>query len=109
VKGRRHVKRAPVIVSLMLIFACGVQRPPADAGGAEIYSMLCDNCHGPDLEGRVGLGPSLGPGSNSSGLPDSFLETTIEHGRGRMPSFSTVLSDEQMARLIEHIRQVQQQ
>ncbi|MGH8945807.1 MAG: c-type cytochrome [Acidimicrobiia bacterium] len=102
------MKRAPVIVSIMLLFACGVQRPPADASGAEIYSMLCANCHGAGLEGGR-IGPSLGPGSNSAGLPDSFLETTIEHGRGRMPSFSTVLSDQQMARLIEHIRQVQQQ
>lgn len=89
-----------------LVGACGIGRPPADASGAEIYSMLCANCHGADLEGRVG--PPIGPGSNSAGLPDSFLETTIEHGRGRMPSFSTVLSDDQMGRLIDYIRQVQQ-
>ena len=100
------MKTAPVIASIMLIFACGVQRPPADATGAEIYSMLCSNCHGPDLEG--GIGPPLGPGSNTATRPDSFLETTIIHGRGRMPSFSSSLSDQQLALLIAHIRQVQE-
>lgn len=97
--------RALVVATIMVLVACGVERPAPDATGAEIYSMLCANCHGAGLEGRIG--PPLGPGSNSAGQPDSFLETTIEHGRGRMPSFSNVLSDEQMERLIEHIREVQ--
>lgn len=99
-------RRWPVIAAVALLSACGVGRPPEDAAGAEIYSMLCTNCHGADLEG--GIGPPLGPGSNSADQPDSFLETTIEHGRGRMPSFSSVLSDDQLGRLIDYIRQVQQ-
>jgi mono/diheme cytochrome c family protein len=91
---------------LTLLPACAVGRPPEDATGAEIYSNLCANCHGDGMEG--GIGPPLGPGSNSADRPDSFLETTIEHGRGRMPSFSSTLSDEQLARLIDHIREVQE-
>jgi len=100
------VRRALAAVLLPLLVSCSVGRPPEDATGAEIYSMLCANCHGPDLEG--GIGPPLGPGSNAVTRPDSFLETTIIHGRGRMPSFSSSLSDQQLASLIDHIRQVQE-
>jgi mono/diheme cytochrome c family protein len=100
------VRKLPIFALIALLGGCGVGRPPDDADGAEIYSMLCANCHGADLEGRVG--PALGAGSNSADLPDSFLEITIEHGRGRMPSFSTVLSDDQMEKLIDYIRHVQQ-
>jgi mono/diheme cytochrome c family protein len=101
------VRRALVTAALVaaLLPACSVGRPPEDATGVEIYSMLCANCHGDDLEG--GIGPPLGPGSNSSDRPDSFLETTIEHGRGRMPSFESSLDEDQLDRLIDYIREVQ--
>jgi cytochrome c551 len=90
---------------LLLLVACSVGRPEPDATGEEIYRQLCSNCHGEDLSG--GVGPPLGPGSNSSTQPDSFLLVTIEHGRGRMPSFSTTLDEEQMQRLVEYIRSEQ--
>jgi len=92
-------------VGLLLVTACSVARPADDATGEEIYQQLCSNCHDDDLSG--GLGPALGPESNSAGQPDEFLEITIIHGRGRMPSFSSSLSDAQLKRLIGHIREVQ--
>jgi len=92
-------------VALLLVGACSVARPADDATGEKIYQQLCSNCHGGDLAG--GLGPPLGPGSNSADQPDEFLEITILHGRGRMPSFSSSLDGEQLARLIGYIREVQ--
>lgn len=91
---------------IALLSACSVSRPSDDATGSQIYSMLCSNCHGDQLEG--GIGPPLGPGSNSADQPDSFLETTIEHGRGRMPSFDSSLDQDQLVRLIGYIREVQE-
>lgn len=90
---------------LVLASACSVSRPAEDATGEEIYALLCANCHGGDLEG--GLGGALGPGSNSADRPDDFLEVSIVHGRGRMPSFASSLNDEQVQRLIEFIREKQ--
>lgn len=86
--------------------ACGVSRPPADADGAEIYTLLCANCHGADLSG--GIGPPLGPGSPSADHPDTFLEVAIMRGRGRMPSFSSSLDQDQLTRLVVYIREVQE-
>ena len=94
------------IGALLLVSACSVARPPPDATGEEIYQMLCTNCHGDDLSG--GIGPAIGPGSESARQPDAFLEVTILHGRGRMPSFDSSLDDAQLDRLIRYIREKQE-
>jgi mono/diheme cytochrome c family protein len=70
-----------------------------------MYLQLCSNCHGAELQG--GLGPALGPGSNAAVQPDEFLRVSITEGRGRMPSFSSTLSDPQIQRLIAYLRQEQ--
>ena len=90
--------------AVLILTGC-VARPPADASGAQIYEQVCSNCHGSDLSG--GIGPSLGDGSNASSEDDAFLELTITRGRGRMPSFQNTLSDEQIERVIDFIRDQQ--
>ena len=91
------------VISLSLA-AC-VGRPASDASGEEIYLQLCSNCHGASAAG--GIGPSLRSGSDAEQQPDEFLRVTITQGRGRMPSFASVLDDQQIDRLIGHIREVQ--
>lgn len=90
----------------LILSACSFGEPAEGATGEEIYQELCASCHGGDLGGAVG--PPLGPGSNSSDQPDEFLEVTITSGRGRMPSFSSTLDQEQLDRLIGYIRTEQQ-
>lgn len=99
--------RALGIVLILVLSACGVGQPSESASGAEIYNQLCANCHGADLGG--GLGPPLGPDSNSADRPDEFLEIAILNGRGSMPSFSSSLDEEQLDRLIGYLREVQQE
>jgi mono/diheme cytochrome c family protein len=83
-----------------------VERPPADASGAEIYEAVCARCHGEDLSG--GIGPPIGPESNAAAQDDDFLRLTITAGRGRMPSFRNTLSTQQIERVIEHLRSEQE-
>ncbi|MGH8957049.1 MAG: c-type cytochrome [Acidimicrobiia bacterium] len=94
-----------ILFPAVLILTGCVGRPPADASGVEIYEQVCSNCHGSDLSG--GIGPSLDAGSNSSTEDDAFLELTITRGRGRMPSFQSTLSEEQIERVIDFIRDQQ--
>jgi mono/diheme cytochrome c family protein len=97
-----------LLAALLLgtVSAC-VGRPPQDATGEEIYLQLCANCHGDSLEGAVG--PSLAAGSDAANQPDEFLRVTISDGRGRMPSFQSSLTHDQVGRLISFIRQEQGQ
>lgn len=94
-------------VALIALGGCTVGRPAPDATGEEIYAQLCVRCHGADLEGLIG--PALGPGSDLVGETDEYLDFTIVHGRGRMPSFSSTLDQAQIDRLVSYIREVQGQ
>jgi mono/diheme cytochrome c family protein len=87
---------------LIGMFSACVGRPPEDVTGEEIYLQLCANCHGDSLQGA--LGPPIGAGSEAANQPDEFLRVTITEGRGRMPSFQSSLSDDQVERLITFIR-----
>nr|PZN32299.1 MAG: hypothetical protein DIU67_08385 [Actinomycetota bacterium] len=99
------VRKLAAVLSAALVLGACTGQPSSDATGEQIYRQICANCHGPNLEGRVG--PALGPGSNAATQPDSYLETTILRGRGSMPSFRSTLDDEQVQRVISFIREVQ--
>ncbi len=92
-------------VLLFCILGC-VDRPAADASGAEIYKAVCARCHDDDLSG--GLGPALGGNSNAAEQDDAFLRLTISDGRGRMPSFQNTLSEDQIDRVIDYLRSEQE-
>lgn len=93
-------------VAALLATSCSLGRPADGASGEEIYVQLCARCHSSDLSG--GVGPALGPGSDSAEQADEFLRFTIVNGRGRMPSFETTLDDDQLNRLVSYIREVQE-
>lgn len=93
-------------LTLALLTTCSPDSLAEDASGEEIYAQLCSRCHGDDLGGTL-VGPSLGPGSDAAEEADEFLTFTVVNGRGRMPSFESTLSDEQVDRLIGYIREVQ--
>jgi mono/diheme cytochrome c family protein len=93
-----------IAVSLVGLAGC-TGRPAPDATGVEIYQQLCVRCHGEDLGGRIG--PALGPGSEIELESYDFIRQTIHDGRGRMPSFAQTLSDEQIDRVIDYLREVQ--
>ena len=99
------MRRVAIVALLGVLVSSCVGRPDADANGGEIYLQLCSNCHGDQLEG--GVGPPLGPGTNAVAQPDEYLRLTIVEGRGRMPSFASSLTDDQVERLIDYLREAQ--
>lgn len=72
--------------------------------GADLYEQSCAGCHG--ASGGGGLGPAIGPGSNSVDLRDDQLAAVIVVGPGSMPAFPR-LTDEQVDSLVAYIRQLQ--
>ena len=92
-----------LVVAVVALVACS--GPDESASGEEIYMQLCSRCHGAELGG--GIGPALGPGSNAAEQSDDYLIVTIRDGRGRMPSFRQTLSEDQIGRVVEYLRQEQ--
>ena len=68
--------------------------------GAEVYETNCSPCHGERL-------------ANSGGMPDlrklkagdkARFETMVNEGKDQMPSWSGILSDEEIAQIWAYIR-----
>jgi mono/diheme cytochrome c family protein len=72
--------------------------------GAELYEQSCAGCHG--ATGGGGLGPAIGPGSNSVNLQDDQLAAVIVVGPGSMPAFPR-LNDDQVDSLVTYLRDLQ--
>jgi mono/diheme cytochrome c family protein len=53
------------------------------------------------------VGPALGPGSNAATQADEFIVLTVTRGRGRMPSFGSTLTSEQIDRVVAFLREQQ--
>jgi mono/diheme cytochrome c family protein len=72
--------------------------------GEALYADICRGCHMPDGVGAVGAGayPSLArnPKLATAGYP-LFL---VIHGRKGMPAFGKLLTDQQVAAVINYIR-----
>jgi cytochrome c553 len=73
--------------------------------GRELFERSCAPCHSAD--GTGGFGPNIGPGSNAAtNLSDEQVAGVIRVGPGSMPGFGR-LSDEQIASLVEYVRDLE--
>lgn len=80
------------------------------ASGKELYTTYCASCHGSDGRGDGVLGGELPvkPANFHADIvknqKDGALFWKLAEGRGAMPSFKTMLSDEKRWQLITYIR-----
>ena len=95
--------------------ANATQPASPDGPGAKLYAQHCVQCHGEQGEGVAGAYPALA-GSRAVTLrtPANLVHVVLEGGfppatAGNprpygMPPFATVLSDDEVARLLSHVR-----
>jgi mono/diheme cytochrome c family protein len=106
-----------VLLALLLWGSCGAvtaakvhaQRhgsPPgfSEQGGAAIYHGICQGCHMPNAKGACAAGcyPALAENA-ALGAPD-FAVRVVVNGAEGMPAFGTMLSDQQIADVMNYIR-----
>lgn len=76
----------------------------SEQGGEKIYRRVCAGCHMPDARGATGAGtyPALAGNRNlaSAGYPLAF----VLHGRNGMPAIGRMLTDAQVADVINYVR-----
>jgi mono/diheme cytochrome c family protein len=87
----------------LLLGLASAQNFDWQALGDETYTQHCAACHQPNGEGVAGVFPSLVGSEVLLGDPQEVIRLVL-HGRGAMPAFETVLSDEQVAAVISHER-----
>jgi len=76
----------------------------AIAEGQELYKKFnCYACHG--MAGGGGMGPNLTDETWQTGDgSDANLQTQIKEGKGNMPPFKSLLTDDQVWKLIAFVR-----
>ena len=84
----------------LLLAGCG----GTPTTGPALYARHCGACHGTDLSGNVG--PALGAGSELAASSDASYRSAVRDGVGDMPANGR-LSEEQLDKIIAHIRDVQ--
>jgi mono/diheme cytochrome c family protein len=121
--GTSSPLRAVVLATIALAFAgavlsgCGggndeASPPPPPAttatetgggqatSGAQLFSDNCESCHG-----AMGTGGHVGPDLQKSSVAESLakVEKQVRNGKGVMPSFSNVLTDEQIDTVAHYV------
>jgi cytochrome c553 len=82
----------------------GFWRQSMSSEGAEIYRRNCATCHGFHGYGAEGIFPPLRGNPAVTG-PHVNSIMPVVFGRGAMPGFAGLLSDEELALVISYIRQ----
>lgn len=105
-----------LVVPLLLVGLCwqaACARPPkTEEQRAEgLYLRTCAGCHGPygSGGGRLGFDPppaALADPSLQRRLDDAELARIIREGKGQMPGFGRLLSDEEVQSLVQHVRRL---
>lgn len=77
--------------------------------GKKSYDLYCSSCHGAKADGNGSAGANLKPKpanlSVMAGMhPDGDFAWKIKNGRGAMPAWKTVLSDNQVWDLVNYIK-----
>jgi mono/diheme cytochrome c family protein len=101
--------RLAIAVSSLILFfvltAVFAQTPPSDATltANPVFQKNCAKCHGKTAEGRHFAGPSLISEKTAATSADD-LRNIINNGKGRMPKYTSKLTPEEVAKLVDQIK-----
>jgi mono/diheme cytochrome c family protein len=111
---------APKIGAALLAFlpaATGVAQDNATTGptfssgyrfvemtGEELFANVCQGCHMPDAAGAAGAGAYPSLIANRNLATSSYAVHLVVNGRRGMPAFGDMMSDGQVAAVVNYLR-----
>jgi mono/diheme cytochrome c family protein len=72
--------------------------------GAALYRAICQGCHMPDARGARGAGMYPALAANPKLASAAYPALTVLQGRRAMPAFGDSLSDQQVAEVVNYVR-----
>ena len=105
------VKRLPL--SGILIIGLALAFVPAafaadESAGATVYKAKCLTCHAKDGSGNTPVGKSLQSADLRSAevqkKSDAELSESVSEGKGNMPAFKTLLSEDEIHSVLGYVR-----
>lgn len=101
---RRTPKLRPILlVGAFLAFVAGGAQAADIIRGAQMYRVHCASCHGPDGNSSWPGAPNI---ARREGMmqPDTVLLQRLRTGKGAMPGFQGMLSDQDILNTIAYSR-----
>ncbi len=109
------LKATTLVMAMALLAACGgsgaesprtVQVSPRAVATGKVLFGTCAACHGPDAQGRIGVGPRIASESYLAAASDAFLLDTIREGRAgtTMVAWKDRFDDDQIEALVAYLR-----
>jgi len=85
--------------------AGGISAVEVSTEGKQIYEEICQACHMADARGGGGAGAGIPALADNPKLADkAFAIEVVVKGRGGMPWFTDILSSQQIAAVLTHVR-----
>ena len=105
-KLSQNLSSWPVVIAFVM---CSSLFAQAGSPGSSIFNSKCIVCHGTDGNGQTPLGKQLQAANLHSkqvqGRTDAELRKIVHDGQANMPSFADQLSDEEIAQVVQYVRQ----
>ena len=76
----------------------------SEQGGADLFRNVCAACHQPDAQGAVGAGAYPPLAEDRDLASTEFMLTVLLRGRKGMPPVGGMMSDAQVADVINYVR-----
>lgn len=73
-------------------------------GGDAVFKNICQGCHMADAQGAVGAGMYPALAKNAKLEVAGYPVAVIVHGQKAMPPFGSLLSDQQIADVVNYVR-----
>ena len=85
--------------------AGGISAVEVSTEGRQIYQEICQACHMADARGGGGAGTGVPALADNPRLADkTFAIGVVVKGRGGMPWFTDILTPQQIAAVLTHVR-----
>jgi cytochrome c5 len=72
--------------------------------GRTLFRAICQGCHMPDAKGAKGAGMYPALAENPKLASAAYLAITVMKGRHGMPPFGSMLTDAQIAAVVNYVR-----
>jgi mono/diheme cytochrome c family protein len=76
----------------------------AERSGEELFANICQACHMPDGKGATGAGAYPSLAGNNRLETGGYPVAVVINGQRGMPPFGGMLSDEQVAAVVNYVR-----
>jgi mono/diheme cytochrome c family protein len=106
----RTTGAALAAAGLVLALAGGAQAqgfPPQhfdQQTGEAIWTGVCQGCHMPQAQGAVGAGAYPALAGDKRLAASLYPVTVVVHGQKAMPNFGSMLTDDQVAAVVNYVR-----